>query len=197
MCPSRRAAPAEFHEHCLAETAGFSIPAMHVAKKHFDLDCSPWAQASESRQPGPADVLVTRNLRFTMLLDPMPFTPKQTCVEMVQRYAQYAGPVLAVESSTRRFVWGPRVFPRAHAALAGPCCSLNVPYGDYFTTEELWVVGGVDARYNIAQHEVASPADVAAACSQVRQRLGGALRDAPDDTVKGRCCRFLLATYVK
>ena len=99
---------AEFHEHCLAETAGFSVAAMHKAKKHFDFDCSPWAKTvadgdgSSPKGSARSDLLVTRTLRFTMLLDPMPFTPKQTSVVKVQRYAQYAGPLLAVESSTRR-----------------------------------------------------------------------------------------------
>lgn len=97
---------AEFHEHCLAETAGFSVAAMHRAKKHFDLTCSPWAQTVAADDGGDAggrrDVFVTRTLRFTMALDPMPFTPKQTSVEKVQRYSQFAGPLLAVESSTRR-----------------------------------------------------------------------------------------------
>ena len=49
-----------------------------------------------------------------------------------------------------------------------PAHSLNVPYGDYFTTEEMWVVSDVGARFNIPKHETASPADVAVACAQVR-----------------------------
>ena len=86
---------------------------MHRSRKHFDLTCSEWAEATAAADDGSSgggagsrrgggELLVTRTLRFTMPLEPMPFTPKQTAVEKVQRYAQYAGPLLSVESSTRR-----------------------------------------------------------------------------------------------
>ena len=45
--------------------------------------------------------------------------PKQTAVEMVQFQSRYADGLLLVESSTRSF---------------------DVPYGDYFVTEDTWVV---------------------------------------------------------
>jgi hypothetical protein len=89
------------------------------------------------------------------------------------RYTRFAGPLLLLESSAR---------------------SLHVPFGDYFSTEETWLVTGVEAQLPVQRHECALPAEIAAACAQVRRRFGGDMADAD---ARARCCRFVLGINVK
>ena len=61
----------------------------------------------------------TRTMRLRMLLEPHPLAPSETRVEKVQRYSQFGGRLLLVDTSAR---------------------SLDIPYGDYFVTEDSWLV---------------------------------------------------------
>ena len=136
---------AAFHDHFMSDAAVLSIPAFHQGRGDFSIVVSPWKETAQSEvagggggggrsagalhavdasgdgRPDNADAVV-RTIKLRMPLEKHPLAPKDTRVEKTQRYAQYAGPLLIVDTSAR---------------------SLDIPFADYFITEDTWVVAPV------------------------------------------------------
>lgn len=151
-------APSEFHDHFVADTAGFPMSDFHHGRGDLSITATPWAETGggggdpsaaaaggggrhghghghhhhhghsgsgkhSGGGGGDPDAVVVRTMRLRMPLEPHPMAPKETRVEKAQRYSQHAGPVLVLDTSAR---------------------SLDIPYGDYFVSEDSLLVAPVD-----------------------------------------------------
>ena len=222
--------PAEFHDHFVSDGAGFPMSEFHHVRGDMSITATPWAEhagsggghhtngsstgggnkgkgshghhgkqhhhgSSSGGSKGASDVSdsAIRTMRLRMPLEPHPMAPKETRVEKVQRYTQYAGPLLVVDTSAR---------------------SLDIPYGDYFVTEDSWLVTSVDAPLPpqaLAGSSGAQPLPSAAAIDSARAQLrqwgipeaadaplpGDAAGAAAAPALPGpRLCRLVAMVYV-
>jgi VAD1 Analog of StAR-related lipid transfer domain len=122
--------PSNFLRCFILDDASCSIAEMHKQRGDSKITSTPWTEAVassssefDSKPKGPEQTteppLVMRTLRLNMALEPMPFMPKETAVEKSQRLSRFQGPIFSVDTSARSF---------------------DVPYGDYFVTEDTWII---------------------------------------------------------
>jgi hypothetical protein len=155
-------APEAFLPHFIADAAPFSLAEFYRLHQGCEnITISPWneegtngdAAGSSEGGEGPGggtpaaraseDLLVTRNIRFRMPLNAGPFAPKETRVEKVQSLAQYAIPLAA--DSPKGQGQGQGDAEGLLLAIEASSRSLDVPFGDSFTTQDTWLVVPVDA----------------------------------------------------
>lgn len=94
-----------------------------------------WVRARRGIHAGGAGV--TRVIKCRVAVNAGPFAPKSTRVEKLQRMRAFEGDVFVVESSSRSFdvPYGARARARAVSVVAA-----RARAGDYFTTEDKWIV---------------------------------------------------------
>lgn len=137
------------------------------------------ASAATAQQP-----LVTRTLRYQMPLEHVPFMPRETRVEQLQSMRKFACPPPPADASASAVAAAV-----AGGGLSSSCCfimesqvrSLDVPYGDYFHTDDVWVVLPLSSVLPVKGHEQAPAAAVQAAVATQREAAraaGVSLADA-------------------
>ena len=114
----------------------------------------------------------SRSIRLRMTLEPQMFAPVDTAVEKSQSCTVYRGPVLVVDTAAR---------------------SPDVPFGNYFLTEDTWVVTPVDPSVSIpiAGHEYASRAEIDRALRALEDLEAGVERERGSSSSSSRTRRKL------
>jgi hypothetical protein len=163
--------PAGFFDTFISNSATCSLEAFHRNAGHFDIISTAWEQVAERDRLNSSDLMVeaapssreatvARSIRLVMPLEPGPFMPKQTAVEKVQKLRRYRYDVTIVEASAR---------------------SHDVPYSDYFVTEDMWIILPVDNTVPVPPLE--------------RPILTDSQQSSPSGT-PSRQCRFIVGVFV-
>ena len=125
----------EFYPEFLAEDARYPLGEFYRAIGYSEVEVGEWAplaaggdEEGEGGDGGSSGGAMSRNMKYRMPLPPNPMTPKSTRVEKGAKLERFwdaspeaggGGEVLLVHGSARSF---------------------DVPFGDYFTTDERWLV---------------------------------------------------------
>lgn len=125
----------EFYPEFLAEDARYPLGEFYRAIGYTEVEVGEWAPLDGEEGGGgggaagdDAGAALSRNMKYRMPLPPNPMTPKSTRVEKGAKLERFwdaspeaggGGEVLLLHGSARSF---------------------DVPFGDYFTTDERWLV---------------------------------------------------------